>query len=438
MKQVIRPGLISGNISIPASKSDSQRAILCAALSEGTSHLTGVGKSDDEQAMLRAIEQMGAILENENKDEFSSRSVATDRYPIGYKSHEKVLITGIKNLPENLELSAGESGLGLRLLTCVASSFDQKVILTGKGSLLTRPMTFFDEVLPQFGGKIITNNGKLPITVQGPLKGANIEVDGSLSSQFISGLLMALPRSEKSSELTVKDMKSGPYIEMTIHTLKYFGILIEKEGSVFKVPGNQAYKATNYSIEADWSSASYWLAAAALGHPISVSGLNRNSLQADKGLLNGLMSAGCKITFGDDGIRVDGSELQAFEFDATDCPDLFPALVVLAAKCNGVSSIKGVRRLVHKESDRGKALQMEFGKMGLQIDLQDDLMLIHGTGKLNGAEVDSHNDHRIAMCMGIAGSIASGETILTNADAVSKSYPDFWTHFDFLQHDSTV
>lgn len=419
MKQVIHPGQISGTISIPASKSDSQRAILCAALSEGTSHLSGIGKSDDELAMLKAVEQMGAVIENEKQSENED---------LNFHSHS-VSITGIRNLPKNLELSAGESGLGLRLLTCVASSFDQKVVLTGEGSLITRPMAFFDEVLPQFGGKVVTNKGFLPIEVQGPLKGRKIEVDGSLSSQFISGLLMALPRGEESSELIVKGMKSGPYIQMTISTLKHFGISIGNEGSVFKIPGNQTYKATHYSIESDWSSASYWLVAAALGHPILVSGLNRSSLQADKALLNALMNAGCKIAFGEDGIRVDGSELKSFEFDATDCPDLFPALVVLAAKCNGISIIKGVRRLVHKESDRGKALQMEFGKMGLQIDLEDDLMQIHGTGKLHGAAVDSHNDHRIAMCLGIAGSIAIGETILSNADAVSKSYPDFWEHF---------
>ena len=426
MKQVIRPGLISGTISIPASKSDSQRAILCAALAEGTSHLTGIGKSDDEQAMLRAIEQMGAVVQREDNTGSDQSRL------IGYDSYNKISIKGIKNLPENLELSAGESGLGMRLLTCISSSFDQKVTLTGKGSLLTRPMAFFDEVLPKFGAKVSTNNGRLPIEVQGPLKGSATEVDGSLSSQFISGLLMALPKSEEPSELVVKDMKSGPYIGMTINTLKHFGIHIENEASVFKIPGNQSYTAANYSIESDWSSASYWLVAAALGHSVLISGLSLSSLQADKALLKALMSAGCKITFGEEGIRVDGSELTAFEFDATDCPDLFPALVVLAAKCQGISTVKGVRRLVHKESDRGKALQLEFGKMGLRIDLEDDLMLIYGTGKLYGAEVESHHDHRIAMCLGIAGSIANGETTLSNADAVSKSYPDFWAHLEFL------
>lgn len=409
MKQLIRPGLISGMIQIPASKSDSQRAILCAALAEGTSVLTGIGKSDDELAMLNAVAEMGA------KITFSDSVVE---------------ITGIKSLPENLQLSADESGLGLRLLTCVASSFDQNVLLTGKGSLLSRPMSFFDEVLPAFGCSVSTNKGFLPIEVHGPLEGNRAEVDGSLSSQFISGLLMALPRSERSSSLTVADMKSGPYIQMTLSTLKQFGIVIENEKNVFEIPGKQSYRATKYAIEADWSSASYWLVAAALGHPVSVSGLNMQSLQADKALLKALMNAGCKIMVEEQAIRIDGSEIRPFEFDATDCPDLFPALAVLAAKCTGVSTIKGVRRLVHKESNRGITLQMELGKMGLRIDLDDDLMNIHGTGKLHGAEVSSHHDHRIAMCLGIAAKSADGETIIGDAESVAKSYPGFWEHFN--------
>jgi 3-phosphoshikimate 1-carboxyvinyltransferase len=412
MKQVIRPHLISGTIQIPASKSDSQRAILSAALADGTSVLTGVGKSDDEQAMLNAVVEMGAKVKR-----------VTD---------SKLEIVGIKHLPENLELSAGESGLGLRLLTCVSSSFDQKITLTGRGSLLSRPMNFFDEVLPKFGCVVSTNQGLLPIEVKGPLDGIELEVDGSLSSQFISGLLMALPRSKQSSSLTVLDMKSAPYIQMTISTLKQFGVIIENEQNIFRIAGNQSYQATEYIIESDWSSASYWLVAGAIGHSISVSGLNMRSLQADKALLEAFMSAGCKISVEGQQIQVDGSEIRSFEFDATDCPDLFPALVVLAAKCNGISKIRGVKRLLHKESNRGVALQAEFAKMGLRIELEDDLMLIYGTGKLKGAAVDSHHDHRIAMCLGIAGTIASGETILTNAESVAKSYPDFWKHLDFL------
>ncbi len=412
MEQKIQPGLLSGTIQIPASKSDSQRAILCAALADGKSRLNGIGTSDDEKAMLHSIAALGA------KIDFSSPAVAE--------------ITGITEITGSLNLSAGESGLGLRLLTCVSAGFHQKVVLNGSGSLLKRPMDFFDEVLPEFGCEVTTTNGFLPIEVCGPLKGNVVTVDGSMSSQFISGLLMALPRSEKESVLTVSEMKSGSYIQMTLKTLRAFGIEIENRENVFRIPGNQSYRATDYAIEGDWSSASYWLAASAIGHPVSVSGLNMGSLQADKAFLNALMNAGCKIQIENQSIRIDGENIRPFEFDAENCPDLFPALVVLAAKCKGVSTIKGVRRLEHKESNRGLTLQSEFGKLGLKIDLNDDEMLIHGTGSLQGAVVSSHHDHRIAMSLAIAGSFANGETLVQNPEAVAKSYPGFWEHLHAL------
>lgn len=412
MEKRIQPGVLSGKIQIPASKSDSQRAILCAALTDGKSRLSGIGSSDDENAMLDSVRTLGA------KVNFTSPSVAE--------------ITGVTEISESLNLSAGESGLGLRLLTCVSAGFDKKVLLNGTGSLLKRPMDFFDEVLPAFGCEVTTTNGFLPVEVHGPLKGNDVTVDGSLSSQFISGLLMALPRSEKASTLTVSDMKSGPYIQMTLKTLHAFGIEIENRENVFRIPGNQSYKTTDYTIEGDWSSASYWLAASAVGHAVSVSGLNMGSLQADKAMLNALMNAGCKIQIENQSILVDGGNIHPFEFDAENCPDLFPALVVLASKCKGVSTIKGVGRLEHKESNRGIALQSEFGKMGLKIDLNDNDMLIHGTGCLEGAVVSSHHDHRIAMSLAIAGSFANGETIVQNSEAVGKSYPDFWEHLRAL------
>ncbi|WP_300659708.1 3-phosphoshikimate 1-carboxyvinyltransferase [Fluviicola sp.] len=412
MEQHIQPGFLSGTIQIPASKSDSQRAILCAALAEGKSRLSGLGSSEDEKAMLGSVRALGARVN------LISPSLAE--------------ISGITEISEPLSLSAGESGLGLRLLTCVSAGFDQKVVLNGTGSLLKRPMDFFDEVLPEFGCEVKTTNGFLPIEVCGPLQGRDLTVDGSLSSQFISGLLMALPRSEQASSLTVSDMKSGPYIQMTLKTLRAFGIEIENQENVFRIPGNQSYRATDYRIEGDWSSASYWLAASAVGHAISISGLTMGSLQADKAMLNALMNAGCKIQIENQSVRIDGENLHPFEFDAENCPDLFPALVVLAAKCRGISTIKGVRRLEHKESNRGVTLQSEFGKMGLKIDLNDDEMVIHGTGSLEGAHVSSHHDHRIAMSLAIAGSFANGKTIIQNAEAVAKSYPDFWEHLHSL------
>ena len=201
---------------------------------------------------------------------------------------------------------------------------------------------------------------------------------------------------------------------------------------MLSIAGNQSYECKEYIVEGDWSSASYWLVASALGHDISLSGLNLASAQADRALLQMLRGAKCVIHFEYDLVSVDGSRKIPFNVDATHCPDLFPALVTLAAFCNGVSTISGVSRLKNKESDRGIVLQEEFGKLGLKIELDGDKMIIHGGTKLVAAEVDSHNDHRIAMCLAIAGSKIDGEVTISGTEAVSKSYPGFWDDFDHL------
>lgn len=415
MKKKINLTRLSGNISIPASKSDGQRAYLAAALATGTSILTGYGQSDDERAMLAAIQTLGA--------------------EVRMLDAKQIEIKGIQKVAGKLNVSAGESGLGFRLLTPVCGSFSSEITVLGEGSLPARPMDFFDEVLPNLQVQTKSTNGCAPFQVQGPMIGAALTVDGTLSSQFISGLLMALPRATGNSVLTVVDLNSGPYVEMTLETLKAFGIEIKYESlSRFEIEGDQIYKSTTYAIDADWSSASYWLVAAALGHNIEISGLKKSSKQADKALLTFLLSAGCSfISAENDAIRVDGTKRHVFEVDATDCPDLFPALVTLAAGIQGTSVIHGVDRLKHKESDRGLTLQEEFGKLGLRIDLLGDQMHIHGTGTLVGGQVHAHHDHRIAMCLAIAAAtLTIGEVEIDQAEAVGKSYPRFWDDFESL------
>lgn len=413
MMQVVAPSKLSGNVCVPASKSDAQRAILAAALAKGTSELIGIGPSDDEQAMLKAIEQLGAR--------------------ITVISATKIQVEGMQQVPVSCHLSVGESGLAARLLSAVCATFHSEIVLEGHGSLNTRPFHFYEEVLPQFGARVTTTNGCLPITVNGPLQGNAIAVDGSLSSQYISGLLMALPLANGNSSLQVNHLASSPYVSMTMATLKAFGIDIEHaKMESFSIKGNQNYHATTYQVDGDWSAASYWLVAAAIGHSVSISGLKMSSLQADKQLLDILMKAGCKIIHGENGLQVDGSNRMPFECDATDCPDLFPALVVLAASVKGVSTIKGALRLIHKESNRAAVLKQEFAKLGVLIELNEDEMLVHGTGEIAGGEVHANNDHRIAMCLAIAGTIANAEVTIHNSEAVSKSYPEFWKCFDSL------
>lgn len=402
----------AGVVLIPPSKSDSQRAILAAGMAKGKSTLFNIGKSADELAMLATIEQLGAQVN------FTQENVAE--------------ITGIDNFPNEATINIGESGLGIRLITSVLASQKGKFTILGKGSLCSRPMNFFPETLPQLGVMVSTQANFLPIEVEGPMKGnQTIEVDGSLSSQYLSGLLMALPLIDGDTTIKVNDLKSIPYVSMTLDTLKQFGIEIENtDFKTFKIKGNQSYQPINYTIESDWSSASYWLVAAALGMKIETTGLKMSSLQADKALLDGLMSAKCRIIRSENGLKIDGTYRQAFEFDATHCPDLFPALVTLAAYCVGDSIFYGVSRLKNKESDRGIVLQKEFGKLGLQIDLEGDKMTVHGKGKLNGGLCDSNNDHRIAMCLGIAGYFSETPITINDAGAVKKSYPGFWEEME--------
>lgn len=411
MIKVVQPGIRSGSVHIPASKSDAQRAYLAAALANGISVLKGFGNSEDEQAMLVSIKNLGANVTI---------------------SDEELHITGITTFPQKITLNAGESGLGIRLLTPVCAAHEGQFCIEGKGSLTSRPMQFYDDVLPKFGAKCTSRSGYLPLVISGPLSGGNATVSGALSSQFISGLLMALPLSQGDSTLSVERLNSRPYVNMTLKTLSAFGIQITEHDSTFNIPGNQRYQPTEYTIDADWSSAGYWLVAGALGHPIILLGLNPDSLQADKALLGFLEKAGCEIVTRNGEISVNGTNKRPFSVDATDCPDLFPTLAVLAAACIGISEISGVSRLEHKESHRGLTVQSEFAKLGVRIDLSGDTMRIHGTGHFTSGNVAAHHDHRIAMSLAIAATIAQGPVTIDQAEAVGKSYSDFWKTFEAL------
>lgn len=411
MEKKIKAVQLSGKINIPPSKSDGQRAILAAGLSQGRSVLYNVGQSADELAMLRNIQQFGAKVEIHN---------------------DHVIVDGSFLFPAKTTFNCGESGLGLRLMTAVCAVFEGEHTLMGEGTILNRSQQFFIDYFPKMGVDIQSNNGKLPISIQGHLKSGNYIIDGSQSSQYISGLLMALPLLKGDSELIVNDLKSKPYVNMTIETLKAFGINIKEIENRYFIKGNQFYKATEYHIESDWSSASCWFTAAALGQKIELSGLNIASKQADIAMLNALNAANCNVEFLKNAIRVDGEKRRPFNFDATDCPDLFPALVALATGCSGKTTLKGVQRLKNKESDRGMVLQQEFEKLGVKIELLDDEMHIYGGSILKSTEVDSHNDHRIAMSLGIMGTFIEEGITIQNAESVKKSYPSFWKELIFL------
>lgn len=412
MQQVVSPCDLKGKISVPASKSDAQRALLAAALAKGKSTISAIGESDDVQMMLRAIGQLGATTEGNN---------------------QKLVVEGVQQITSEKTLMIGESGLGARLLIALAAIFNQPITIDGSGSLLQRSMAFYESVLPVLGATIQTNNGLLPVKVRGPIKGRTIAVNGAESSQTISGLLFALSLCEEASLLTVTNFTSQPYVQMTVKTLAAFGINIQQmDKYTFRIPGGQVFQATNYAVESDWSAASYWLVAAAIGHPITIAGLDSNSLQADRALLDVFTRANIAYNWDGNDIAIDGTKRTAFEFDATDCPDLFPALVVLALYCKGTSIIKGTNRLRNKESDRATVLVNEFSKLGAHIYLEDKSMFVVGTTQLTGGKVRAHNDHRIAMSLAIAATRAAEPVEIDEAESVSKSYPQFWEHLKQL------
>jgi 3-phosphoshikimate 1-carboxyvinyltransferase len=301
-------------------------------------------------------------------------------------------------------------------------------------------MDFFDEVLPKLGVSIESKKGRLPLQIKGPLLPRNIEIDGSLSSQFLTGLLMAFSASDASGvSIKVKNLKSRPYIDLTLAVMKEFGLKVpvnnQYEEFCFTSSGNNHDDKKNdpspvrYTVEGDWSGAAFLLVAGAIAGSVEVKGIHNTSTQADKKIVDAILDAGADVHVEDDRISVKKKVLEAFEFNATDCPDLFPPLVALAAYCKGITRIRGLRRLKHKESDRGLTLKEEFEKLSTQIDLNDDEMLVHGNGGVfvKNAFLNSHHDHRIAMACAVASLQSDFPVLIRNPEAVRKSYPNFFS-----------
>ena len=410
----IHPSQVSGALNAPTSKSSMQRACAAALLSEGSTQIFNPGRSNDDLAALDVIRKLGAKTVN---------------YEDG-----SIMIHSAGVIPVSKEINCGEAGLGIRMFTPIAALSDREIIINGTGSLVNRPMDFFDDIFPKLGIAIESNGGKLPLKVKGPLKPVDIQVDGSLSSQFLTGLLMAYGAAGATGvSIHVKNLKSKPYIDLTLQVMKDFGVEVENrdyESFYFHQP--QRYRAKSYVVEGDWSGAAFLLVAGAISGKLLVRGLDITSTQADKAIMQALMSSGADIEMNEEGIIIGPAELKSFHFDATDCPDLFPPLVALASYCKGTTVIEGVTRLAHKESNRGITLQEEFGKMGVTIDLDEDKMTITGGGKVTGATVHSHHDHRIAMACAVAALHATRDVVIEEADAVKKSYPDFFRHLEIL------
>ena len=416
MQVIIHPSVITGTIQAAASKSSMQRACAAALLHEGKTIISNPGRSNDDLAALEIIQTLGAQIVSQTEEKI------------------EILSSGVK--PQGREINCGESGLSIRMFAPIAALSGQQIVLQGKGSLLNRPMHFFDEMFPELGIEVQSNNGMLPITIKGPMQAKNITIDGTLSSQYLTGLLFAFAKLVNHPvTITVKGLKSKPYIDLTLQVLRDFGYeVIHENYKKFTilpaVPLNN--RVIHYTVEGDWSGAAFLLVAGAIAGNLTITGLDTSSTQADRSITKALILANANILIKENSISTAKAKLKAFQFDATDCPDLFPPLVALAAFCEGVSTIKGVSRLAYKESNRALTLKEEFGKLKVNIILEDDVMFIKGAAGVHGGLVHSNYDHRIAMACAIAALHAQGETIIEGAEAINKSYPDFYKHLKMI------
>lgn len=415
MIATISPENIKGEVTAAASKSAMQRACALALLHKGETQIRNPGKSNDDLAAIQIIRDLGATIKEENS--------------ILYVKSEGVI-------KSNGSINCGESGLSFRMFAPIVALSDEAVILTGQGSLSKRPMKFFDDVFPLLQVEASTQNGFLPLSIKGPLIPTNISIDGSMSSQYLTGLLFAFAKAaHKPVSITVHGLKSKPYIDLSLQMLSHFGFSVRHENyeQFFIETASVSTEEIIYHTEGDWSGAAFLLVAGAIAGDIRVKGLDIFSAQADRAIMDVLVNAGAAIHVEGSCVLVnDSKKLKAFQFDATDCPDLFPPLVALAAYCEGESVIKGISRLAAKESDRSKTLQDIFTKLGIDITLKDDDMFIKGGTAVHGNTVSSHHDHRIAMAAAVAGLKAEGSIIINDAEAVNKSYPRFYGHLQML------
>ena len=438
-------GFISSEaLQMPVSKSFAQRAIIAAALAEGSSHLKGYAPCGDNEAALQVARNLGAEVSVDGTS-LTIKGIAARLGSLG---------------PEEYTIHVGESGLLTRMMIPLMTQLCQgPVHFTGEKTLLDRPLTGAKEILEAFDARIIREDDEapvcVPLTAAGPLKAGRAEISGKHGSQLISGLLMALPFAERNSSLIVHEPKSIPYMFITLEVLKKFGIRIgndmlggrdflESDGDwslctemVFKVKGGQKYKAADIDLEGDWSAAANFLVAGAIFGKTELQGLDTTSLQADLSVMDILMDAGASLSQldGNTGsITVQRAPLKAFSVDASNCPDLFPIISVLAAFSQGVSRLSGVGRLANKESDRAKAILEMLTKMGVKASIEGDDMVIEGytlthrllTGSmLKGGAYTSHHDHRMVMALKVAALGADSPVIIDDEACVSKSFPGF-------------
>lgn len=403
MDQSVPPGRVRGICIPPCSKSYAQRALAASLLAEGTSRLHNIEFCDDTRSAIRCIEALGARVR---------------------RTGERTLEIDGGLSPAGDKLYVGQSGLSTRLFTPIASLCDTPIGVVGEGPLLHRSFRTMIRTLRALGVRVHDRNDHLPLHIQGPIRGGEVQVEGLVSSQFITGLLLALPIAEEETTIHVPHVISTPYIDITIDTAERFGIeILHKDYKEFYVAGGQRYRPAEFEIESDWSAAAFLLVAGAVAGEVTIHNLSVLSRQADTAVMTALIRAGASVIDEGDTITVAHRPLQAFSFDATQCPGLFPALAALAASAEGTSVIKGTSRLENKEGNRAESIREEYAKLGIEVDLdEEDTMKIRG-GRIRGGHVHSHDDHRIAMSLAVAALNADTPVVIENPACVAKTSP---------------
>jgi len=405
---------LSGEIEAPPSKSYTQRMVIAAALSKGKSIISNPLFSEDTEAALRAVTALGA------------------KFQAGDRCWQ---ITGAERLVASKEpIDCGESGATLRFMIPVAALADGDSILTFRGSIERRPVEPLLESLRDLGAKaqVCKHGGRDAVFVEGGgLVGGKTTIPGDVSSQFISGLMFSCPLAPAATEITLTSgLESSDYVKMTEAVLSMHAVVVSLQGDRIIIEGNQTYKPTDECVPGDFSSAAFLLAAAAITKSnVTIGNLDYEVVQGDKAILTVLKRMGVEGTVCRGSVQIKGTAqpLKPIEVDARNIPDLVPAIAVLACYAEGTSKITGAKRLRFKESDRLLSISEELGKMGADITVNEDGLTIIGA-PLQGGNVDSHNDHRIAMAVAVAALGAEGQTTIEHAESIRKSYPQFFIH----------
>lgn len=396
MDMKISPSVLRGNLSIPASKSCAHRAVICAALADGVSTLSGITMSKDIEATISSMTALGASFEING---------------------DIVTVKGISgSIDGTAEIDCNESGSTLRFIMPVAAALGVKSVFIGKGRLPQRPIDIYKRELKNHG--ITFHTEEMPYEISGVLTGGKYEIEGNVSSQFITGLLFALPLAKVDSEIIMTSLlESRPYVDITIDILRRYGIEISETENSFLIKGNQKYTPYDEHIEGDYSQAAFFFVANALGSDVNILNLKEDSVQGDKAITDIIANT------------LKNGSVTGYKADCSDIPDLVPILSVLGAYGNMPSTIYNAERLRIKESDRLAACADMLNNLGGNVTVTSDGLEIMPTNGLNGGTIDSYGDHRIVMAAAIAALNCKGDVIIKGAEAAEKSYPTFFEDY---------